>query len=42
MKVSFRDMDTFSKNEEDKDIFFYKNGEEMRDWGYETPPWWPP
>ena len=26
MKVSFRDMDIFSKNEEDKDIFF-KNGE---------------
>jgi len=29
MKVSFRDMDIFSTNEEDKDIFF---------WGYETPP----
>ena len=47
MKVSFRDMDIFSTNEEDKDIFFfflffYKNGGEMRDWGYETPPWWPP
>ena len=33
MKVSFRDMDIFSKNEEDKDIFF-KNGEKIRDWGY--------
>ena len=38
MKVSFRDMDIFSKNEEDKDIFFYKNGEEIRDWGYVDPP----
>lgn len=47
MKVSFRDMDIFSTNEEDKDIFFfflffYKNRGEMRDWGYETSPWWPP
>ena len=41
MKVSFRDMDIFSKNEEDKDIFF-KNGEKIRDWGYVDPPWWPP
>ena len=40
MKVSFRDMDIFSKNEEDKDIFF-KNGEKIRDWGYVDPPWWP-
>lgn len=30
-------MDIFSKNEEDKDIFF-KNGEKIRDWGYEDPP----
>jgi len=37
MKVSFRDMDIFSKNEEDKDIFF-KNGEKIRDWGYVDPP----
>ena len=41
MEVSFRDMDIFSKNEEDKDIFF-KNGEKIRDWGYVDPPWWPP
>ena len=37
MKVSFRDMDIFSKNEEDKDIFF-KNGKKIRDWGYVDPP----
>ena len=30
-------MDIFSKNEEDKDIFF-KNGEKIRDWGYVDPP----
>ena len=37
MKVSFRDMEFFSKNEEDKDIFF-KNGKKNRDWGYVDPP----
>ena len=31
-------MDIFSKNEEDKDIFF-KNGEKLRDWGYWDPPY---
>ena len=30
-------MDIFSKNEENKDIFF-KNGEKIRDWGYVDPP----
>ena len=36
MKVSFRDMDIFSQNGEDKDIFF-ENGEKIRDWGYVDP-----
>ena len=34
-------MDIFAKNEEDTDIFF-KNGEEIRDWGYWDPPYGTP
>ena len=31
-------MDIFFKSEEDVDIFT-KKGENLRDWGYEQPPW---